>query len=146
MKVILQKDLKGSGKKGELIQVSDGYARNYLFPRNLAVPADKGAMTELKNREAAAEHRRQVELAEARETASRLEGQTVRVRVRAGVGGKMFGSVTAKEIAAALEEQLKITVDKRKIETEEIKTFGNYTATVKVMAGISAAVHVMVTE
>jgi len=146
MKVILKEDVKGSGKKGELISVSDGYARNYLFPRNLAVPADKGAMTELKNREASAEHHHQLEVTEAKKLAEKLKGQTIRIQAKAGAGGKLFGSVTAKEIAQALAEQQNVNIEKRKIEVNEIKAFGTYSACVKIMAGISADIQISVTE
>lgn len=105
MKVILLQDVKGSGKKGELVNVSDGYARNFLFPKKLAREANAQAMNELKNAEAAKEHHAAVELANAKEAAAKIEGKTVKVVGKAGQGGKLFGSVTAKEIAEELKKQ-----------------------------------------
>ena len=146
MKVILKADVKGSGKAGDLINVSDGYARNFLFPKNLAVPADKGAMNDLKNKEAAAEHHKQVEVDEAKALAAKLEGKSVTVKAKAGQGGRLFGSITAKEIAAALQAEFGIQVEKRRIDVSEIKAFGSYSATVKVYSGITAKITVVVTE
>ena len=100
MKVILKQDVKGQGKKGELVNVSDGYARNFLFPRGLAAEADAQAMNELKNREESLRHHAEMEKKAAQETASKLKGQTLKLTARAGQGGKLFGSVSTKEIAA----------------------------------------------
>lgn len=146
MKVILLSDVKGKGKKGELCSVSDGYARNFLFPKNLAVEADKAAMSELKSREAAAEHHRQEEIDAARATAAELDGKAVTLSARAGENGKLFGSITAKEIADAVAKQLGVSVDKKKLSVADIKSFGEYTAEVKLLAGISAKITVKVTE
>ena len=119
MKVVLKQDVKGTGKKGELVEVADGYARNFLLKRGLAIPADAGAMNELKNREAA----------------------------KAGANGKLFGSVTAKEIAEGIEKQLGVTLEKRKIVLkDDIKAFGSYTIEVKIYNGVSANVFVVVGE
>ena len=103
MKVILLADVKGQGKKGELCNVSDGYARNFLFPKKLAVEADNTALNELKNREQSAAHHKQEEINAAKATASLLDGKTVTVKAKAGSNGKLFGSVTSKEIAAEIE-------------------------------------------
>ncbi len=146
MKVILLSDVKGKGKKGELCSVSDGYARNFLFPKNLAVEADKAAMSELKSREAAAEHHRQEEIDAARATAAELDGKAVTLSARAGENGKLFGSITAKEIADAVAKQLGVSVDKKKLSVADIKSFGEYTAEIKLLAGISAKITVKVTE
>ena len=147
MKVILLTDVKGSGKKGELVNVSDGYARNFLFPRKLAKEANAQAMNELKNAEEAEAHRRAVELAAAQEAAGKLEGKTVRLSAKAGQGGKLFGSITAKEIAEEIKKQLQVEVDKRKIELEgDIKAFGTYTCEVKLYTGVSAKVYAVVGE
>lgn len=146
MKVILLSDVKGKGKKGELCSVSDGYARNFLFPKNLAVEADKAAMSELKSREAAAEHHKQEEIDAAKATAAKLDNKTVTLNARAGENGKLFGSITSKEIADAVSKELGVTVDKKKLSVGDIKNFGEYTAEVKLYAGISAKITVKVTE
>ena len=146
MKVILKEDVKGQGKKGELVNVSDGYARNFLFPRNLAVPADAQAMNELRNKEEAARHRLLVEKQEAEETARRLSGKTLKLSAKAGQGGRLFGSVTTKEVAEELKRQFQVSVDKRKIEMADIKAIGSYEAVVKLTQGITAKMTVMVSE
>ena len=110
MKVILLADVKGHGKKGELCNVSDGYARNFLFPKKLAVEADNTALNELKNREEAKAHHKQEEINAANATAKALEGKTVTIKAKAGSNGKLFGSVTSKEIALEIENSLKIKV------------------------------------
>ena len=147
MKVILLQDIRGTGKKGELINVSDGYARNYLFPRKLAKEADAQALNELKNAEQSKQHKIAVETAEAEANKKKLEGQTLRLTAKAGQGGRLFGSVTSKEIAAALNTQFGLSVDKRKIVLDQdIKAFGTYKAEIKLYTGITAAINVMVTE
>ena len=146
MKVILLADVKGKGKKGELCNVSDGYARNFLFPKNLAAEADSAAMSELKSREQAAEHHKKEELAAAKETAAKLNGQTVVIKAKAGSSGKLFGSVTSKEIVEVLAKTTGITVDKKKMSVADIKNFGEYTAEIKLLAGVTAAITVKVTE
>ncbi|MDD6276386.1 MAG: 50S ribosomal protein L9 [Clostridia bacterium] len=146
MKVILTQDVKSLGKKGELVNTSDGYARNYLFPRKLAVEANSQAMTELKNREDSKKHKIEVETEEAKKAAALINGKTVKITAKAGKGGKLFGSVTAKEIAAAVKKDFNIDADKRKISVDEIKAFGTYKATVKLYQGVSAEFSVMVTE
>ena len=120
MKVILTQDVKGLGKKGELVNASDGYARNFLFPRNLAAEANSQAMTELKNRENSKKHRIDVETQEAKASAAKINGKTIKVTAKAGQGGRLFGSVTAKEIAAVMKTQLGIDIDKRKITRRKI--------------------------
>ncbi|MBE6728513.1 MAG: 50S ribosomal protein L9 [Ruminococcaceae bacterium] len=146
MKVILLADVKGKGKKGELCQVSDGYARNFLFPKNLAVEADSAAMSELKNREAAKEHHKKEEIAAATATAKELEGKTVVIKAKAGSAGRLFGSVTSKEVAAEIKNQLGIEIDRKKMSLADIKNFGEYTADIKLYTGISAKLTVKVTE
>ncbi len=144
MKVILLADVKGQGKKGELCNVSDGYARNFLFPKKLAVAADNTALNELKNREEAKAHHKQEEINAAKATAQLLEGKTVTVKAKAGSNGKLFGSVTSKEIAAEIENSLKVKIDRKKMQVADIKNFGEYTAEVKLYQGISAKVTVVV--
>ena len=146
MKVVLKQDVKGQGKAGELVSVSDGYARNFLFPRNLAVPADAQAMTELRNREESAQYHAKVEKQAALDAAAVLKDKVVTITARAGSGGRLFGSVTTKEVADALDKQFGIKVDKRKITMADIKAFGDYTAEVKLHIGVTAAVTVKVTK
>lgn len=146
MDVILNADVKGLGKKGELVKTSDGYARNFLFPRNLAVEANAQAMTELKNREQSKQHKINVATQQAKDAAEKLEGKTIKLTAKAGKNGKLFGSVTSKEIAEKIKAQFSIDIDKRKVSVEDIKNFGTYTAEVKLYTGISAKVFVQVGE
>ncbi len=146
MDVILNADVKGLGKKGELVKTSDGYARNFLFPRNLAVEANAQTMTELKNREQSKQHKIDVATQQAKEAAEKLEGKTIKLTAKAGKNGKLFGSVTSKEIAEKIKSQFAIDIDKRKVSVEDIKNFGTYTAEVKLYTGISAKVFVQVGE
>ena len=147
MNVILKQDVKGLGKKGEMVKTSDGYARNFLFPRGLAMEANKQAMSELKNRQEAENYRIATETAKAKEAAAKLEGKTLKLTANAGQNGRLFGSVTAKEIAEELKKQYGVDVDKRKIELDgDIKAFGTYRCEVKLYTGISAKVYVVVTE
>ena len=147
MKVVLLADVKGSGKKGELVNVSDGYARNFLFPKKQAKEANAQAMNELKNAEEAKAYKIKTETEAAQKAAAILEGKTVKMTAKAGQGGRLFGSVTAKEIAEALKEQFKVDIDKRKIVVDgDIKAFGSYACEIKLYAGISAKMFVMVGE
>ncbi len=147
MKVILKEDVKGQGKKGQLVNVSDGYARNFLLPRGLAAEADAQAMNDLKNKEEAARHHAAVEKQVAQETAERLKGATLKLTAKAGQqGGRLFGSVTTKEVAEGLKAQLGVEIDKRKISMADIKAFGSYEAEIKLHAGISVKITVMVSE
>ncbi len=144
MKVILLQDVKGHGKKGELINISDGYARNFLFPRNLAKEANAAAMAEFKSKAQAAEHHYAEELAAAKKTAEIIEGSKIEIKAKAGSSGKLFGAVTSKEVATVLNEQLKLSVDKKKLTVADIKNFGEYTATVKLFKDILATFTVVV--
>ncbi len=146
MKVILKQDVKGHGKAGELVQVSDGYARNFLLPRGLAVEADAQAMNDLRNKEASQKHHLAVEKQEAEAAAALLAGKTVKIQARAGQGGKLFGSVTTKEVAEALKAQYNITVDKRKIVMNDVKSFGSYQAELKFPQGVTTNITVAVCE
>ena len=146
MKVILKQDVKGQGKKGELVSVSDGYARNFLFPRDLAMPADAQAMNELKNKESAAVFHQQEETKAALAVAELLKDKTLTVKARAGQNGKLFGSVTTKEIAEELKKQFDVTLDKRKIVMADITAFGGYTAELKLPQGVTGKLTVLVTE
>ncbi len=147
MKVVLLQDVKGTGKKGALVQVSDGYARNFLLPRKLAKEANAQVMSELKNAESAKEWRIRKETEEARANAASIEGKTLRLYAKAGQGGKLFGSITAKEVAEELKKNFHVDVDKRKILLDEdIRAFGTYECEVKLYAGISAKIYVLVGE
>ena len=146
MKVVLLQDVKGKGKKGELCNVSDGYARNFLFPKKLAVEADNAALNELKNREESAAHHKKEEIAAAKETAAKLDGKTVSITAKAGAGGKLFGSVTSKEIAAEIKAKLGIEIDRKKMNVADIKNFGEYTAEIKLYQGVTAKITVKVSE
>ncbi len=146
MKVVLLADVKGLGKKGELCNASDGYARNFLFPKKLAVEADNAALNELKNREEAAAHHKQEEINAAKKTAALLNGKTVNITAKAGSGGRLFGSVTSKEIAAEIKKTLGVEIDKKKMNAPDIKNFGEYTAEIKLYQGIIAKITVKVTE
>lgn len=146
MKVILKQDVKDLGKKGELVNVSDGYGKNYLIPRKIAVVADAAAMNELKTREAAQAHRLAVEKAAAEENARLLEGKTVKVTANAGANGRLFGSVTSKEIADKIRETYGVEIDKKRIVVEDIRAFGTYAFTVKIYTGIQASMFVAVGE
>ena len=147
MKVELLQDIKGTGKKGELVNVSDGYARNFLFPRKLAKEADAQALTELRNAEQSRLHKIAVETAQAEENKKKLEGQILNMTAKAGQGGRLFGSVTSKEIANEIKQRYGLDVDKRKIVLDsDIKAFGTYNCEVKLYTGISANIKVKVTE
>lgn len=146
MKVVLLQDVKGHGKKGELCNVSDGYARNFLFPKKLAVEADNAALNELKNREEAAAHHKKEEIAAAQSLADTLNGKEIVIKAKAGSNGKLFGSVTSKEIAAEIKNKLGIEIDKKKMSVADIKNFGEYTAEIKLYQGIVAKITVKVTE
>lgn len=146
MKVVLLQDVKGKGKKGELCNVSDGYARNFLFPKKLAVEADNAALNELKNREEAQAHRKKEELAAAQKTASMLDGKSVNIKAKAGAGGKLFGSVTSKEIAAEIKNSIGIEIDRKKMNVADIKNYGEYTAEIKLYPGVTAKLTVKVSE
>lgn len=147
MKVILKADVKALGKKGELVNTSDGYARNFLFPRGLAMEADPAAMNEFKTKEKAKAFHKEEELKAAKEAAAKLEGQTVRLTAKAGSNGKLFGSITAKDVAAEIERAVNVAVDKRKVSLEsDIKNFGTYEAEIKVYQGITAKVQIVVGE
>ncbi|MBQ2811682.1 MAG: 50S ribosomal protein L9 [Clostridia bacterium] len=146
MKVVLKQDVKSLGKKGELVNVSDGYARNFLFPKNLASEANAQAMSELKNKEQAEKYRIETETAAAKAAAAKIEGKTVKVVAKAGQNGKLFGSVTSKEVAAQIKADFGVELDKRKVDVEDIKSFGTYPVTVKLNHGVTASLYVQVCE
>lgn len=145
MKVILNQDVKGTGKKGDLVNVSDGYARNFLFPRKLAVEANARTINDKNNRESAAAFRIAEEKAAAEEKKSRIDGKTLKIVGKAGKSGKLFGSITPREVAENLKSQYALEVDKKKITLHsEIKSFGTFECEVKLYTGISAKINIEV--
>lgn len=147
MKVILQQDVKGQGKKGQLVDVSDGYARNFLFPRKLAVNATTDNMNKMQLQEKARRAQEVKERAEAEAVAEQLRGCVVKLSARAGSGGRLFGAVTSKEIADALQAQHGIVVNKSKISQEEpIKSFGTFELKCKLGFEITGTIYLVVAE
>lgn len=138
MKVILVKDVKGKGKKDQILDVPDGYARNFLFPQKLAIPADAKAQNDLKGKEDSRRYKIEEERKAATETANRLKDLTLTIHAPSSPDGRLYGAVTAKDVAAELEKQNGVVIDRRKMEVETIKTHGTYHATVKLYADISA--------
>jgi large subunit ribosomal protein L9 len=139
MKVILCADVKGQGKKDQIVDVSDGYARNFLFPKKLAIPADAKGINEAKNKEASKQHKIDVERQNAKEIAAKLEGIKVVFEYAAGPDKKLYGSVTAKDIAEALKKMLSVDIDKRKITLKDpIKTSGTHSVEIKLYTDIVA--------
>lgn len=146
MKVILKADVKSLGKKGDLVNTSDGYARNFLFPKGLAIEANAQAMNEFNNKETAKKFHKAEEIKAANELKDRIEGKTFKVAAKVGANGKLFGSVTAKDVSAAIKEEMGENIDKRKISMQDIKAFGTTQIEVKVYQGITAKVFVQVVE
>lgn len=147
MKVILQQDVKGQGKKGQLVDVSDGYARNFLLPRKLAVPATAENLNTMKQQEKALKAQQAAEKAEAQAIAQKLEGLMVKIPAKAGEGGRLFGAVTAKEISEALSAQHGLDIAKTKLVLEEpIKACGGYQVKAKLGYEVVGTVNVMVVE
>lgn len=145
MKVILKTDIKGVGKKDQVINASDGYARNFLFPKNLAVEANNSNMSKLKAKNDANQYRKDQEKADAEKIAKKIEEITLKIVVKAGENGKIFGGVSSKEIAENLEKQYNIKVDKKKINLKEtIKTLGTRTVEIKLFEGVVAKLKVNV--
>lgn len=145
MKVILLADVKGQGKKDEIINVSDGYARNLLFPKKLAVEATPGALKEIQKKRAAADAREAERVAAAQEKADQLKGKTINMTVKCGAQGRLYGSITTAEIAESLKAQHGVEVDKRKIDlSEPIRTVGDVTVTIRLYTGISTTMTVHV--
>jgi len=147
MKVILLSDVRGTGKAGAIVDVSDGYAANFLFPKKLAKAADAGAMNDIKNKEASRQHKIDTERAEAKALAEKLEGVSVKIICRAGADGKLFGAVTSKSVSEAIKETVNIDVDKKKVMlADAIKTYGNHPVKLKLYSGVEATVTVIVTD
>ena len=147
MKVILMQDVKSLGKKGELVEASDGYARNFLLPRKLAKEANAQAMNEYKNAENSKNYKIATQKAQAEHDKKTLEGKTFKMTAKAGQSGRLFGSVTSKQVAEEIKKQYNIDVDKRKVVLDcDIKEFGTYHAEVKLFTGVSAKIYVQVSE
>jgi large subunit ribosomal protein L9 len=146
MKVILNEDVKGKGKKGDIVNVSDGYARNFLFPKKLAREATAENLNAVKIKKEAEKHKKAVEKQNAADVAQKIMGLTVTVPAKMGESGRLFGAITAKEVAAALKEEHGIDIDKRKIVMDHIKETGEYTVQVKVYAEISTGLKVIIVK
>lgn len=143
MKVILKEDIKGVGKKNEIINASDGYARNFLFPKNKAVEANAENMSKLQAQKDATQYKKDVEKEEAKKVADKMSKITIKIKVKAGENGKIFGGISSKEIAENLENQHSIKVDKKKVELKEpIKTLGVHTVEIKLYDGVMGKVKV----
>ena len=145
MKVILLSDIKGVGKKDEIINAADGYARNCLLPKKLAVEANAENMTKLNNKKEAASFKKDVEKQNAEELAKKLKGIMLKLKVKAGENGKIFGGITAKEISENLKSQYNFMIDKKKIELKEtIKALGEYNVPIKLFEGVVADLKIQV--
>ena len=147
MKVILLCDVKGQGKKDQIINVSDGYARNFLFPQKKAVPADAKATNELKSKEESKQYKHNEEVKAAKALADRIKDTVVIIKMAHGQDGRLYGSVTAKDIAEELKKLLSVEIDKRKIVLKDtIKAYGSYSVDIKLMPEVSATFTVRVSE
>ena len=146
MKVVLLQDVKTIGKKDQVVKVSDGYARNILFTLKLAKEATAGALNDVKTKESAKEHHKQEEIAAATEIKNKINDKIVTLKAKAGKEGKLFGAVTSKDVAAEIEKQFGVKIDKKKIVMDDIKVFGSYNCNVKVYPEITAKITVKVEE
>ena len=147
MKVVLTADVKGQGKKNDIVEVSDGYARNFLFPRKLAVEATNKVLNEIKGQNEARQHRLEVELAEARALAAKLDTLLIKIHATSGADGRLYGSITAKDIADQLEKDYGIALDKRKIVlANPIRAYGQYDPDVKLYTDVTGKLHVLVCQ
>lgn len=147
MKVILQQDVKGCGKKGQLVEVSDGYARNFLLPRKAAVEASAANVNTMKMQDKARKAREAEEKAQAEAVAEKLQGLQVKIAAKAGQGGRLFGSITSREIADELKSQHGLDVNKSKIvQTDPIKSYGSYDIRCKLGYEVTGVIHVLVVE
>lgn len=147
MKVLLLQDVKSQGKKDQIIEVSEGYARNFLFPKKLAIPADAKAINDAKNRQSSKEHKISVERDNAKALATKLESITVKLTAESGNDGRFYGAITSKDIAEGLKAQFGIDIDKRKIALDApIKAYGTYKIDVKLYTDIVGKLTVMVVE
>ncbi|SKA90771.1 LSU ribosomal protein L9P [Clostridium sp. USBA 49] len=146
MKVILLSDVKGVGKKGDVINAADGYARNYLFPRKLAQEATAANMNILNQKKESERRKKLAETEAAQKLADTLKGKEVKITAKSGENGRLFGSITSKDIAEALNSQYKLDIDKKKIVVETIRSLGVYEAEIKLYPEISTKIKVVVSE
>ena len=147
MEIILLQDVKSLGKKGEVVKVNDGYARNFILPKKLGVEKTDKALHELKLQKAAEEKRQQEILEEAQALAKNIEAGSITLKMKAGEGGRTFGSVSTKEIAVAMKEQLKLEIDKKKLQmADPIKNFGTYHVPVRLHPKVTAEITVKVEQ
>lgn len=146
MKLVLLQDVKSLGKKGQLVNASDGYARNFLIPKGLAKEANAQAMNEYKNAENSKKYKHDQEVLAAENAKSILDGKTLEIKTKAGKSGKLFGAVTTKDVSLNIKSQFNLDIDKHKISMNDIKDLGTYTAKIKLFTGISAELTVDVSE
>ena len=147
MKVILTQDIKGVGKKDEIINAKDGYARNFLFPQNLALEANAVNLSKLKDKKDSQNHKKDLEIAQAKELAAKIKDITLKIKTKCGENGKLFGSISTKEIALEAKKQLGFEIDKKKMQLDEpIKTLGTHIISVKVHREVTAKLTVKVVE
>ncbi len=144
MKVVLLADVKGQGKKGDTVNVADGYGRNFLIARGLATPVNNQIQNDFAGKAAALQHKIDVDTAAAKENQAKLDGKTFTLKAKGGESGKLFGAITGKEVAQMIEKETGIAVDKKKLAVDTIKTFGTYPCTVKLYTGIAAKINVSV--
>lgn len=147
MKVILIKDVKGSGKKGDVINVADGYARNFLIGKGYALEATQKNLNDLQGKKSAEQHKIDVEIAENKALVEKIKDKELKIMAKAGQGGKLFGAVTASIVSDELKNQYGVFIDKKKISlSSEIKTFGDFSATIKLSHAVSCSIKIKVTE
>jgi len=147
MKVVLLQDVKDLGKKGQLVNASDGYARNFLFPRKLAVEATEGKLKEIEDKKNSEKNKKEKELKAAKELAGKLSKTEITFKTKAGENGKLFGSITGKDVADAIKVQQKIEIDKKKVVLHDaIKALGTYQVEIKVYPEVSAKINIKVIE
>ncbi|MBE6737921.1 MAG: 50S ribosomal protein L9 [Ruminococcus sp.] len=146
MKLVLLQDVKALGKKGQLVNASDGYARNFLIPKGLAKEANAQAMNEYKNAENSKKYKQEQEIAAANSAKAALDGKTLEIKTKAGKSGKLFGAVTTKDVSLNIKQQFSLDIDKHKISMNDIKDLGTYSAKIKLYTGITAELTVTVSE
>ena len=146
MKLVHLQDVKALGKKGQLVEASDGYARNFLIPKGLAKEANAQAMNEYKNAENSKKYKQEQEIAAANSAKATLDGKTLEIKTKAGKSGKLFGAVTSKDVALQIKQQFALDIDKHKITMNDIKDLGTYSAKIKLYTGIAAELTVTVSE
>ena len=146
MKVILLKDIKGTGKKGEVINASDGYARNFLFPKKLAEEANDANLHVLNQKNEAIRRKKLEETEAAQKLADELKGKELKITAKSGEGGRLFGAITSKDISSEIKKQFKVDIDKKKIVTDSIRQLGNYEIELKIYPEVSTKIKVFIVE